>query len=136
MSQPHFIALWRTLHDILTSQPEDQQMYHAIASIGTLLLQLGDVGKKFYAARDESNESLVQAADQWQSPSDTVSDRNGNPGSLAEAEWSIALEQFMATTLTGQPIVDFFSQKVNIVEAVGGLRRRRFTTIHSLADLQ
>ncbi|KAG8310404.1 TBC1 domain member 8B [Homalodisca vitripennis] len=136
MSQPHFIALWRSLHDILTAQPDDQQMYHAIASIGTLLLQLGDVGKKFYAARDESNESLVQAADQWQSPTDTVSDRNGNPGSLADAEWSIALEQFIATTLTGQPIVDFFSQRVDIVEAVSHMRRRRFTTIHTLADLQ
>lgn len=65
-----------------------------------------------------------------------VSDRNGNPGSLADAEWSIALEQFIATTLTGQPIVDFFNQKVNIVEAVSYLRKRRFTTIHSLADLQ
>ncbi|XP_054270034.1 TBC1 domain family member 9 isoform X2 [Macrosteles quadrilineatus] len=136
MSQPHFIALWRTLHDILTAQPEDQDMYHAIATIGTLLLQLGDVSKKFYAARDESNESLVQVADQWQSPTDAVSDRNGNPGSLADAEWSIALEQFIATTLTGQVIVDFFSQKINIVEAVSHMRKRRFTTIHSLADLQ
>lgn len=34
MSQPHFIALWRSLHDILTAQSEDQDTYHAIASIG------------------------------------------------------------------------------------------------------
>lgn len=34
MSQPHFIALWRSLHDMLTMQPEDEAMYHAIASIG------------------------------------------------------------------------------------------------------
>lgn len=65
-----------------------------------------------------------------------VSDRNGNPGSLADAEWSIALQQFIATTLTGQPIVDFFSQKVDIVEAVSKMRGRRFTTIHTLADPQ
>ena len=65
-----------------------------------------------------------------------MSDRNGNPGSLADAEWSIALEQFLATTLTAQPIVDFFSQKTDIVEAVSQMRRRRFTTLHSLTDPQ
>lgn len=37
MSQPHFIALWRTLHDMLTTQPEDQAMYHAIASTGIVV---------------------------------------------------------------------------------------------------
>lgn len=37
MSQPHFIALWRTLHDMLTTQPEDQAMYHAIAYTGMVV---------------------------------------------------------------------------------------------------
>uniref|UniRef100_A0A1B6C1U8 Rab-GAP TBC domain-containing protein n=1 Tax=Clastoptera arizonana TaxID=38151 RepID=A0A1B6C1U8_9HEMI len=136
MSQPHFIALWRTLHEILTVQPEDEAMYHAIASIGTLLLQLGDVGKRFYAARESSSDSIVQDADKWQASTEKISDKNGNPGNFEDAEWSIALEQFYATTLTGQPIVDFFSQKVNIVEAVSHMRRRRFTTLYSITDHQ
>lgn len=36
MSQPHFIALWKTLYDIFQTEPEDQETYHSIATIGNL----------------------------------------------------------------------------------------------------
>lgn len=36
MSQPHFIALWKTLYDMFQAldQPEEQETYHSIATIG------------------------------------------------------------------------------------------------------
>ncbi|KAL1140691.1 hypothetical protein AAG570_000621, partial [Ranatra chinensis] len=133
MSQPHFIALWHTLYDMLQQELTDEELYHSIASVGTLLLRLGDVVKRFYAARDESNDSLVTAAEQWNEKSGMVSDQNGNPGE--EAEWSIAVEQFLATTLTGQPIVDFFSKKTDLSAAVVKLRKSRLNTLQSHSEL-
>jgi len=36
MSQGHFIALWKTLYDMFPAQPEEQETYHCIASIGNV----------------------------------------------------------------------------------------------------
>ncbi|XP_011329896.1 TBC1 domain family member 9 isoform X3 [Ooceraea biroi] len=140
MSQGHFIALWKTLYDMFPAQPEEQETYHCIASIGTLLLQLGDVGKKFYVEREESEDSLLLAASAAQQASSVVErspDRNGNPPSItssADPDWSITVEQFLASALTGQAIVDFFSKRANLMEAMTTLKNRRFNRVHSLSD--
>ncbi|XP_003708177.1 TBC1 domain family member 8/9 [Megachile rotundata] len=139
MSQRHFIALWKTLYDMFPAQPEEQETYHCIASIGTLLLQLGDVGKKFYVDRDESEDSLLLAATaaQQSSVAERSPDRNGNPSSIissADPDWSISVEQFLASALTGQAIVDFFSKRADLIEAIAALKNRRFNRVHSLSD--
>ncbi|XP_074093659.1 TBC1 domain family member 8/9 isoform X2 [Cotesia typhae] len=146
MSQRHFIALWKTLYDMFPTQPEDQDIYHSIASIGnfmisdsTLLLQLGDVGKKFYIDREESEDSLLLAADSQTKTTriERSPDRNGNPStsiSSADPDWSITVEQFLASALNGAPITEFFSKRANLSEAIATLRNRRFNRVHSLSD--
>ncbi|KAI4479417.1 PREDICTED: TBC1 domain family member 9 isoform X1 [Polistes canadensis] len=138
MSQTHFIALWKTLYDMFPAQLEEQETYHSIASIGTLLLQLGDVGKKLNISRDESEDSLLLAASAVQHISSATSpDRNGNPSSTSscsDPDWSITIEQFLASALTGPPIVDFFSKRADLAEAMVILKNRRFNRVHSLSD--
>ncbi|XP_034194602.1 TBC1 domain family member 8/9 isoform X2 [Osmia lignaria lignaria] len=132
MSQRHFIALWKTLYDMFPAQPEEQETYHCIASIG-------DVGKKFYVDRDESEDSLLLAATSAQQSSmiERSPDRNGNPSSIissTDPDWSISVEQFLASALTGQAIVDFFSKRTDLTEAIATLKNRRFNRVHSLSD--
>nr|CAD7588701.1 unnamed protein product [Timema genevievae] len=143
MDQPHFIMLWKTIYDLFQAQPEDQETFHAIATIGTLLLQLGDVGKRFYLEREESADSLLAAAaahsaglrpDTPSSTDQQSPDRNGNPGVGLDPHWSITVEQFLATVLTGQPIAEFFSHNTSLSEGITRLRGRRFNRLNSLSD--
>ncbi|KAF7989163.1 hypothetical protein HCN44_007473 [Aphidius gifuensis] len=114
MTQRHFIALWKTLYDLFPAQPEDQEIYHSIATIGTLLFQLGDVGNN--CDKNDDNSSSHQIT------------------TNKTQEWSITVEQFLASALNGQPINDFFSKRANLIEDISSLRNRRFDRTPSLSD--
>ena len=45
------------MYDMFGDIPQEQELYHSIATVGTLLLQLGEVGKKFYLKRSSPSES-------------------------------------------------------------------------------
>ena len=49
--------MWKTLYDMFAGEPHQQELYHAIAAIGTLLLEIGEVGKKFYLQKEELSSS-------------------------------------------------------------------------------
>jgi len=46
MDQPHFICMWKSFYDIFIQQKNEQDAYHSIVSVGTLLIKLGDVGNR------------------------------------------------------------------------------------------
>jgi len=41
----------KTLYDLFTSEPNEQALYHSIATVATLLLRIGEVGKRFSTSR-------------------------------------------------------------------------------------
>ena len=45
------------MYDMFGEHAEEQQLYHAIATVGTLLLEIGEVGKQFYLKKSSSGES-------------------------------------------------------------------------------
>ncbi len=45
-----FIQLCKTLYDMFVDQANEQELYHSIATVATLLLQMGDIGKQFYGS--------------------------------------------------------------------------------------
>uniref|UniRef100_A0A7M4F216 TBC1 domain family member 9B n=1 Tax=Crocodylus porosus TaxID=8502 RepID=A0A7M4F216_CROPO len=52
-----FIELCKTLYNMFSEDPVEQELYHAIATVASLLLRIGEVGKKF------SNRPMKKADD-------------------------------------------------------------------------
>ncbi|XP_077574397.1 TBC1 domain family member 9 [Stigmatopora nigra] len=53
LNQAQFIELCKTLYAMFSEDPAEQQLYHATATVTSLLLEMGEVGKLFSAARRE-----------------------------------------------------------------------------------
>ncbi|XP_067852059.1 TBC1 domain family member 9B-like isoform X2 [Heptranchias perlo] len=47
MNQEQFIEMCKTLYNMFSEDPDEGELYHAIATVATLLLQIGEVGKQF-----------------------------------------------------------------------------------------
>ncbi|XP_018110430.1 TBC1 domain family member 9B isoform X3 [Xenopus laevis] len=47
INQEQFIELCKTFYNMFSEDPLEQELYHAIATVASLLLRIGEVGKKF-----------------------------------------------------------------------------------------
>ncbi|NXT26622.1 TBC9B protein, partial [Syrrhaptes paradoxus] len=90
MSQEQFIELCKTLYNMFSEDPVEQELYHAIATVASLLLRIGEVGKKF------SNRPMRKSEDcKVNSTQDPVSE-----------EESPTSEQSQNSTVEQQPQAD------------------------------
>ncbi|XP_077182727.1 TBC1 domain family member 9B isoform X2 [Paroedura picta] len=75
MSQEQFIELCKTLYNMFSEDPVEQELYHAIATVASLLLRIGEVGKKF------SHQSPKKVDDSKANSSQEVASEEESPTS-------------------------------------------------------
>lgn len=70
MSQGNFILLWKTMYSLFRELPNEQQMYQAIASVGNILLKLGEFGGELNTSGDKTTgqQSKSDDLDQFMDP--------------------------------------------------------------------
>jgi len=131
INQGEFIQMCKTLYDLFADEPNEQQLFHSIATVATLLLQIGEVGKQF------SNISIAESTTTQpleSSASSATSATMGKPDSLdlerssestIDHSWSISFEQFLASMLTEEPLVSYFESQVDVMPAIERFRNRR-----------
>ncbi|KAL2098060.1 hypothetical protein ACEWY4_007267 [Coilia grayii] len=58
LNQSQFIELCKTLYNLFSEDPNEQELYHATATVASLLLEMGEVGKLFCSpsSKDEEDE--------------------------------------------------------------------------------
>ncbi|KAL6474061.1 hypothetical protein MHYP_G00176220 [Metynnis hypsauchen] len=90
MNQEQFIELCKTLYNMFSEDPLEQELYHAIATVASLLLRIGEVGKKF--SNNGSKKPELQALPAEDVPQQEKEDSSGEGGqslvskALAEAQ--------------------------------------------------
>ncbi|XP_065436965.1 TBC1 domain family member 8 isoform X8 [Chrysemys picta bellii] len=122
MSQREFIQFCKTLYSMFHEDPEENSLYQAIATVTTLLLQIGEVGQRSSSLGSGSDEftedvhSEASASDQDIVFTDTVKTTHKETPSLpvTEGNWIISFEQILASLLTEQSLVNFFEKPLEL----------------------
>jgi len=151
INQSHFIAMWRTFYDIFIGTKLEQDAYHGIAKVGTLLISLGDVSKtnrpkpkSVSATGNESPPSLPSSSSitRTSNKDKCFESKPARPSTLPikermnedTEEWRITFEQFLASILT-QPVLDnYFNAKIDLKSLIEKYKDRRLlrqTTLSS-----
>ncbi|EPY87651.1 TBC1 domain family member 9B isoform b [Camelus ferus] len=68
MNQEQFIELCKTLYNMFSEDPMEQDLYHAIATVASLLLRIGEVGKRFTARPGRKPKDDAPEEDQPPAP--------------------------------------------------------------------
>lgn len=97
--------------------PEENALYQAIATVTTLLLQIGEVGQRGSSSGSGSQECGEELQALAPSDQDSVFAEAEKPPQAfpeAEGDWTVSLEHILASLLTEQSLVNFFEKPLNI----------------------
>ncbi|XP_023573090.1 TBC1 domain family member 8 isoform X2 [Octodon degus] len=122
MSQREFIQFCKTLYSMFHEDPQENDLYQAIATVTTLLLQIGEVGQRSSSSGSSSQECAEELQGPAPSPEDSVFTEPGRPTQdaprmfpdPAEGVWTVSLEHILASLLTEQSLVNFFEKPLDI----------------------
>lgn len=90
--QEQFIEMCKTLYNMFSEDPMEQELYHGIATVASLLLRIGEVGKKFTNNGGRKAEAQLPSAIDALQPEREDSSGEGGSGqslvskALAEAQ--------------------------------------------------
>ncbi|KYO41411.1 TBC1 domain family member 8 isoform X2 [Alligator mississippiensis] len=122
MSQREFIQFCKTLYSMFHEDPEENDLYQAIATVTTLLLQIGEVGQRSSSSGSGSGEFTddlqgeAAASDQDAVFNDTVKtpQKDSQSSPVAKGDWTVSLEHILASLLTEQSLVNFFEKPLEL----------------------
>ncbi|KAG8188646.1 hypothetical protein JTE90_026751 [Oedothorax gibbosus] len=157
MKQEQFIDLWKSMYDMFVMHADEQRLYHCIATVGTLLLQIGELGAVIQNVEDMElyNDNLSgscqslpakQSAKAETTDPDSISVGDGpipnvncdflsKPSTSESAppdkEWGITFEQFQGTLYTQQFLISQFDSRINLSQEIDSYRKQCFEKMTS-----
>ncbi|XP_059506547.1 TBC1 domain family member 9B-like isoform X1 [Stegostoma tigrinum] len=127
MNQEQFIEMCKTLYNMFSEDPAEGELYHAIATVATLLLQIGEVGKQFSSPMSRRSNEMgdhkglgIQSKEGVSAPEEAKAD-------VAQTNVKADYESdVLSDTLKTQ------MERMKLAECVA--TRRETSTVQSLTD--
>uniref|UniRef100_A0A8C2VRA4 TBC1 domain family member 8 n=1 Tax=Chinchilla lanigera TaxID=34839 RepID=A0A8C2VRA4_CHILA len=139
MSQREFIQFCKTLYSMFHEDPEENDLYQAIATVTTLLLQIGEVGQRSSSSGSGSGSGSQECVEELQGPApspeqDSVFAEPGRPAQdtgafsgVVEGVWTVSLEHILASLLTEQSLVNFFEKPLDIKSKLENAKTNQYS---------
>ncbi|XP_063049194.1 TBC1 domain family member 8 [Engraulis encrasicolus] len=104
MTQREFIQLCKTLSSMFHGDPEESELFQAIAMVTSLLLQIGEAGQ-----RGPGGAGSIPGADE-----------------VAACDWRVSLAQIEASVLTESELVMFFERPVDLRTRIAAATQKQY----------
>uniref|UniRef100_A0A4W5PV76 TBC1 domain family member 9 n=1 Tax=Hucho hucho TaxID=62062 RepID=A0A4W5PV76_9TELE len=121
LNQSQFIELCKTLYNMFSEDAQEQELYHATATVTSLLLEMGEVGKLFCHSKDQEE----QDQDDPEEAKTSGPARDAGTNTSIDKDWAITFEQFLASVLTEQALVLYFEKPVEVAARITNAKNVR-----------
>uniref|UniRef100_A0A4W6DNH6 TBC1 domain family member 8B n=1 Tax=Lates calcarifer TaxID=8187 RepID=A0A4W6DNH6_LATCA len=140
MTQREFIQFCKTLYSMFHGDPEENDLFQAIATVTSLVLQIGEAGHRGHSSGSEvTGQEEVKGAQPSQMTAEgsgSEASREGDVSSMAEREWTVSYAQILASLLTEQSLVNFFEKPVDLSAKITEAKEKQYHQRAGLLTLQ
>ncbi|XP_056435131.1 TBC1 domain family member 8 [Gadus chalcogrammus] len=112
MNQREFIQFCKTLYSMFHGDPGESELFQAIATVTSLVLQIGEVGHR---GRHRLGSEVSDQEEAGLGQEVAVTQQEKGEG---EQDWMVSFAQILASLLTEAPLVFFFEKPVDLAAKI------------------
>ncbi|KAJ8332304.1 hypothetical protein SKAU_G00427300 [Synaphobranchus kaupii] len=124
MTQREFIQFCKTLYSMFHEDPEENELFQAIATVTSLVLQIGEVEHRSRCSSEEEGGAVAPE----EPPLSGISGQR--------SEWTVSFAQILASLLTEQSLVNFFEKPTDLRIKIALARERQYHERVGLLEMQ
>lgn len=137
MNQREFIQFCKTLYSMFHGDPEENDLFQAIATVTSLVLQIGEAGHRRHSSGSEvTSQEEAKGAGQVTAEDAGVDASRGDGSLAADEEWTVSHAQILASLLTEQALVNFFEKPVDLSAKIAAAKEKQYHQRAGLLTLQ
>ncbi|XP_075995062.1 LOW QUALITY PROTEIN: TBC1 domain family member 8 [Genypterus blacodes] len=143
MNQHEFIQFCKSLYSIFMGPPEEIDLYQAIATVTSLVLQIGEAshrccrsGSEVSDRQEEGAKPLRTNSEDHRPPGCSPEGGGGGGGGGDGDEWTISYAQILASLLTEQALVNFFEKQMDLSAKIAEAKKRQYQQRAAVLTIQ